>query len=287
MSFDIYENDLKYRKYRNLGKEYDDKLKSKGYNLEDRDTLEYRLKEYNKETNQNFHLDLSHLGLKEIPKNLPEFVRHLYLENNKIKKIENLEKLKYLETIDLSCNYLSSIDGLVDANEISIKNNKISDIDLLKNFTKLRILDISYNKIKSLPKMQNVEQIECRENLLTEIPSLKNVKVIYAKKNKINKLGNLKSLKLLEIDDNLLEEITTCPNIEELYILNNKIKRLSNMNCVKIIQCSGNRLTKLEYFPNIKELTMDYDKDIEVDEKYALKSKKTELFKNSVCRFEF
>jgi len=59
-------------------------------------------------------LDLSDLGLKEIPNKLPKMLKHLSISNNKIKELSDLTYLQELEVFDCCGNYLEIVSNLLD-----------------------------------------------------------------------------------------------------------------------------------------------------------------------------
>ena len=56
-------------------------------------------------------LDLSLRGLTKIPENLDPNITELYLSNNQISKIENLDKLTNLRVLYLGFNKISKIEN--------------------------------------------------------------------------------------------------------------------------------------------------------------------------------
>jgi len=86
--------------------------------------------------------------------NLP--LKQVDLSNNDLRKIENLEQLKYLQYINLSCNKIRSLNGLQDHHlleEINLDSNEILDISemrYLRNLNLLRILNFNGNPIQNM-----------------------------------------------------------------------------------------------------------------------------------------
>ena len=78
-------------------------------------------------------LCLSANALNSIPRAMIQLshLKHLYISNNKIKLIENLEKCPDLETLDLRHNQLQEISGvahLTTLKSLSVSGNSIKDI---------------------------------------------------------------------------------------------------------------------------------------------------------------
>ncbi|KAL0224421.1 hypothetical protein P9112_003811, partial [Eukaryota sp. TZLM1-RC] len=77
-------------------------------------------------------------------------VRHLKLDNNKIKTIENISHLILLESLDLSFNQIDTISGLenlVNITELRLFRNNLTSISNIEHLTKLRLLNVGKNKI--------------------------------------------------------------------------------------------------------------------------------------------
>ncbi|XP_058756042.1 uncharacterized protein LOC131629256 isoform X2 [Vicia villosa] len=86
-----------------------------------------------------------------IPGCLPKSVQTLNLSRNKISTIDGLKELTRLRVLDLSYNCISRIgQGLSSCTlikELYLAGNKINDIEGLHRLFKLTVLDLSFNKI--------------------------------------------------------------------------------------------------------------------------------------------
>lgn len=74
--------------------------------------------------------------------------------NKKIKYIENLEKLKKLQSLNLSDNMIEKmqkLESLVELKELNLANNYIKMIECVDNLVKLQVLNLSGNQITSIP----------------------------------------------------------------------------------------------------------------------------------------
>ena len=113
-------------------------------------------------------LDLSSNDLESIPNYLPESLRKLLLQNNKIKTIDNLFNCPHLQVLDLSQNSLGSngqgfLPGLcsLSLNELSLSGNSLSDLDVLNSIghlQKLEKLDVSNNLLEPLEVINHLGQ---------------------------------------------------------------------------------------------------------------------------------
>ena len=83
------------------------------------------------------------------------------MQQNLIRKIENLEPLKLLDTINLSNNFISKIENLSCCpvlNSLVISRNKLekaSDLEHLVECENLSCLDLSHNNIED-PEIINI-----------------------------------------------------------------------------------------------------------------------------------
>lgn len=82
---------------------------------------------------------------------LPKSIQTLDLSRNKISTVEGLRELTRLRVLDLSYNRISRIgQGLSSCTlikELYLAGNKISDVEGLHRLFKLTVLDLSFNKI--------------------------------------------------------------------------------------------------------------------------------------------
>ena len=197
-------------------------------------------------------IDLSYKNLIEIPKGLDQFkqLKQLYLNNNQITKIENL-------------------DNNIDLTDLNLNNNKITKIENLDKLVNLQTLFLSLNKItkiENIDKNINLQELYLYDNQINKIENLDkniNLKILYLQNNQINKIENL---------DNLI-------NLIDLYLSNNKISKIENIH----------HLDKLKYFrlfdedqnENIKEsLSISLDNyNLELKEIQIQKEIKEELLK--------
>lgn len=182
-------------------------------------------------------LDLSKLGLKELPKEIACFSE--------------------LNSIDLSDNQLSnlpaSIAHLSKLQAIRLNNNRFPQIpEILYQLSDLRQLYLNYNPIKrlspKLSKLKALSQIGLRGCSLSDFPKeLCTAAASYFQldlgENKLKtipeEIGQLEYLHYLHLDDNLLtalpESIAKLRNLQELDISNNPLLQTlpPNLNNLK------------------------------------------------------
>ena len=82
-----------------------------------------------------------------------EDLRCLFLQHNKLEKIENISSLQNLTTLNLAHNFLSGLCSLAclpKLHTLIVSHNKLctaKDIEELKNCKELAVLDLSNNSI--------------------------------------------------------------------------------------------------------------------------------------------
>ena len=220
------------------------------------------------------YLDLSNCDLKEIPKDIPVHVEYLFLSDNKITHINNIDHLTNLISIDFSSNRLVKLENIPEqVQEISARNNKLQDISIIRELKDLKRLDVSYNLINIIPTNY--------------------AESIVADYNKVNKLEYMPFVSSLSCSFNLLENITgdNLPVVSEFDCSNNNIKYIRGFNCLELLHCSCNMLEEIknmnrlkyldctdnnikyiEYFSTLEELVCSYNKEMRISRKYKVKN---------------
>ena len=281
-SISIYDNDLKFKTYNNI----DIKRVKDGKNEEDKDTLEYRIKEC--KMNNYKSLDLSHLGLKEIPqlpKQITNNLKYLFLNENDIEHIEDLSHFNDLLVLDLCNNKLTSLPQLPERlEELLIKNNSVGSIKLLSNNDYLKRLDCSNNLIKEIPVIDSLEVLRCDNNEITEIPKLVNIIKLSCSNNQIKLLNDMPNIEILDCDRNLVEIIENYKNLKELYCSKNNIEYVKNLNKIEILHCYKTNIRKLGYFQTLKELLCD-SQNLMLSKFYTIVD--SDIYKNSIVQINF
>ena len=92
-------------------------------------------------------VDLSENQIEQIGSNFKHhpFIECLFLKGNKITLITGLEELKFLKILDLSYNFIQSIQGLNNLNirELNLEGNKLTTLDGLSALEKLTALNVT------------------------------------------------------------------------------------------------------------------------------------------------
>lgn len=169
---------------------------------------------------QRDELDLSGLGLTEIP--------------------EQIAELTWLKTLYAGSNTRSNEDGRV---KLSVTPNVIQNLPLTLNFlTELQQLDLTGNQLSSLPtdiwRLKSLQSLSLDSNQLTALPA---------------GIGKLKSLQSLSLDHNQLAElpVEVCQlsSLQRLSLDHNQLAALpaeiGQLTSLQSLSLNGNRLAAL------------------------------------------
>lgn len=278
----VYNNDLKFKEFRNLDPNkifWHQDFVEKAYYDENLDTIEYRLRECKK--NNNEFLDLSHLHLKEVP-NIPNYisssVKYLFINNNEIEILKNLEQFSNLEVLDVNNNNINFIKYLPsNLNEFCCKYNSITEIPPLEY---LKILDCTCNMMENIYKYPNLETLICCENNIRELPNFIKLKKLICKFNKLKKI-DIYGLVYLDCSYNNITKINDCPLLKDLLCRNNKLEGIPDyLPNLQYLEIFNNKFDKIAYFPSLKELYCDLDGITNVPIEYQTKLADKKIYKN-------
>ncbi len=220
-------------------------------------------------------LDLDGNGISSISVNIKFFpsLRKLYLGNNNLTKIENLERLYRLEVLHVNLNQLTEIDGLqrlTGLKELVVVANWITK---LKNIpASLEMLDLGENRIKSLldfdfSQLKSLKDLRCSVNEISEISNLEYFEKLEALDlgfNKITELKNLDALTGLEhlnLVSNQIIEISNIGKLTNLNFLNlsgnkiTQIKNLDQLSRLKVLILANNKISKIENVESLHQLS--------------------------------
>ncbi len=172
-------------------------------------------KEYIDENIYNFNLDLSDLGLTKVPDFSEiatavqkEDILYLNLSNNQITEISDdllaLPNLKELKIDNNQIKKLENIENIAMLRSIEAYKNQIEEIDL-GNLPALTQLDLAYNNLES--------------DDLTQISLLTSLEYLQIQHNQINSIAGidaLENLKKLRIESNQIKNVAVLANLENL-----------------------------------------------------------------------
>ncbi|XP_060584547.1 internalin I-like [Ruditapes philippinarum] len=160
---------------------------------------------------------LDHAGLRPY-RNL----RELNASLNKISNFTGIEILKYLQTLNLSHNFISKIENLVSSSsliELNLSMNELTDVSYMPSLINLEVLNISNNKLRSLDGVQ----------------SLARLRELHAQRNNVEDIVPLTScfhLQVLNVADN------------HIIALHNTVDILAQLRRLEVLSLHGNPVEK-------------------------------------------
>ena len=107
-------------------------------------------------------------------------LRCLVLSDNLLTDLQGIDKVQHLQTLDVSGNFLVSLDHLAEAplgqlRTLRLQNNDLRSIDSLKNasfcFT-LTHLDLQHNYLQSISALgsySGLMELDCSSNSMTDL----------------------------------------------------------------------------------------------------------------------
>jgi internalin A len=223
-------------------------------------------------------LNLSGLGLTEIPAEIFELTQliHLNLSRNQLIEIIGLEKLTQLTHLDLSDNQLTEITELEKLTQVTVlrlTGNQLVEIKGLENLAQLAELYLSYNQlveIKGLENLRQLTKLRLSDNKLAEIKGLENLTQVtyldlsYNEITEIKGLEKLRQLTVLNLRDNQLAEIKGLENLNKLIYLNlssnsiPEIKGLENLIQLTYLNLSSNLIPEIKGLETLAQLNYLY-----------------------------
>ncbi|XP_055953987.1 protein phosphatase 1 regulatory subunit 42-like isoform X4 [Argiope bruennichi] len=161
-------------------------------------------------------------------------LRALYLYDNKIEKIENLEDLVHLNCLYLHKNFvrrIENLDSLCQLTVLNLSHNCITKVEGLDALCELRELYLQY---QNLPEDQSLEFDTTTITWLSEC-----LKVLNVSGNKLTSLAPLRSLEYLEhftAEDN---DICDLQDVVDVF---------NNWKTVRVIKLTGNPVCTLRKY---------------------------------------
>ena len=284
--FTLYHTDLKYKKHRKVDIDrivkYNPHLKF----LKDecRDSLEYRLKESKSDNDET--IDLSHMDINELPNDLSENIKYIFLSNNDFVFIDDLAKFTNLRVLDICNNKLTELPNLPNSiEEISCRNNYIENIDNLADLSNLKRLDISYNNLTEIPTIPNLNILMCYYNKIDKVNSMPNLKRLGAMYNKLKHIESFESLVELECDHNEIRKINGLPKLATLYINDNKLEDLGHLPNIRVLEIKRNIISKIPFYHTLECLIGDHKGIKQLSSKYVISD--IDVFKDDIVTILF
>jgi hypothetical protein len=289
----VYENDLKYKSLRELDPKcitWDSESVEKQFYEENLDTLNYRINECIK--NNYLFLDLKHLELSKLPtlsNDIYSRIKHLFLADNNLTIIPDLDIFTALETLELSHNKITKINKLPKTLvELTCKHNKLTSLNISGKLRRLKKLDCSHNELVSLndSNLSTLEILICEHTKLTGLPYLENIKKIICNNNKITDIKSYPNLLYIDCKYNNIRSIESCNKLIDLICsYNNDLTILPNLINIKYIEIINTDITTIEYYDTLYELFCGITQIKNISNKYKVSSAQTHKNKLLLLKF--
>jgi len=261
----VYDNDLKYKMSRKIDPSR--ALWDTEDYKRDHDSLEYRMSECKK--NNYLYLDLSNMGLKNIPNLDDKYknIKYLFINNNKLSSCEDIMHFKLLEVLDVSHNRLTHIEMLPNTlHELVCCDNEIIDIVGHKNLLRL---DCSNNKINMFHSYDNLKLLICDNNKVEKLQQYNKLAKLICNNNPLHTLGNQPSVNYLDCSNTLLKELgDEYDNLKTLICNNTNIRVLPNKLNIIILEIVNTKINQLEYYKTLKNFVFNNTDGLNIDTKY-------------------
>lgn len=224
----------------------------------------------------------------------------------RVSEIDNLDKIAFLGTLDLSNNDISGLSGIealknlhtlyLDGNDIA----NFADLGDLSSLKKLKSLYLENNrieKIEGLSELTSLIELNLSNNKITQISgleSLVSLQKLDLSRNRITKIEGLarsQNLYILDLSRNKIVEITGLEGLNNLLELNlskNSVKLLSGIETaknLKYLHLDGNAEIVIEEYEPLKKLEMLHIRETNVDKKTI--DEMENLFRNLGSKINF
>lgn len=198
-------------------------------------------------------VDCSKRGLNDVPKDMPNWVRTLELQNNDFTSLKDdaFDGLVNLEKINLGNNQLrrlnaTSFQHLTSLKELNLQFNFLTEIPFLGHLSSLLVLSLHHNNIDSidslaLENLPALSILDLHHNRITTI-----LNGTFLNGNKLRHLS-LNSNRIASLDSNCLDNLT---HLETLRLNRNKLSNLTKdffrpLKRLKTLELSRNRIATI------------------------------------------
>lgn len=189
-----------------------------------------------------------------------------------IHKIENLENLKALKSVDFNSNEIHRIegmDGLEEMESLNMNHNAISKIEGTGGMTKLKVLNLAANKIDRIEGLESNKDLKSLDLSVNNIRKIENLdglgklESLNLNNNKISKIEGIESLSNLSnlsLNSNAIKKIEGLDNLgilSQLWLGYNsisKIEGLEKSSGITYLRINGNKISKIEGLDNLLDL---------------------------------
>lgn len=192
-----------------------------------------------------------------------EKLKELYLSNNGVVEIVEVEHLKELQILELGANRVREMNGiqqLTQLKELWLGRNRIRTVNMC-GLTGLKRISVQNNRLTSMLGFQEcvlLEELYLSNNYITEmegLSTLTQLRILDVSSNKlegIKDIGNLTLLEDLWLNDNSissLEELETAlegvkGSLTTIYLLRNPCAR--NLEYIRILRAMIPRLVQID-----------------------------------------
>lgn len=276
--YDVYTNDLKFKKNRNI-----DSKRAKWNNINDEymydnidlDSIEYRLLECKK--NDYSILDFSHMDLKQLPeidKHIKSCINYLFITDNELSELPDLNDYIHLQILDISHNKIKKINKLPPSLiELNCKENNLESLPSCSECPNLKRIECSNNNIRNIPVYSNITDLLCNNNKIESLIGLKKLEKLSCMNNKICLINECGNLKYLDCSNNDIKYLPEMEKLVDLIINNNMIDNLGKFKNLKYIEMFGTKIKILPYIDTLEELFCHKENITEISKLYMINKK--------------
>jgi Leucine-rich repeat (LRR) protein len=210
-------------------------------------------------------IDLSFKKIKQILKTYKlSNLQKLWLHNNQITEIKELDGLNSLQKLSLHNNQIAEMKGLnklTNLQYLYLNHNQIKEIKGIDGLTRLQVLSLHNNQIaeiKGLDELTRLQELLLHNNQITEmkglnkLTSLQYLSLKYNQIKEIKGLYGLTSLRELTFESNQITEIKGLYGLTNLYnilLSDNKIteiKGLDELTNLHYLWLDNNQITEIK-----------------------------------------
>eukprot|EP00938_MAST-03A_sp_MAST-3A-sp1_P007506 g7506.t1 len=200
----------------------------------------------------------------------------LVVQNANLIEIGDLSQHEKLKTINLACNRISRIQGLErleDLRSLQIYNNNLVSLKGIGRNRRLETIHVHCNSIDEIPveisNLRILKELRMGYNKLTSLcyhlTQCRNLKHLDLCQNNINSLegiGDLRNLEILDVSRNCLDtdsikELKSCTKLQELRLAHNRIESVSDLKPLRrllTLDLSNNRIERMRDIPSLPNL---------------------------------
>ncbi|OAG30595.1 hypothetical protein NEIG_00107 [Nematocida sp. ERTm5] len=167
-------------------------------------------------------LNLSHMGLREIPDVVFTItnISHLNISNNALTALPSKLNGLGIKSINASNNNIKTIPRLLQIPQLNLENNHISEFESVYNYAELNLLGNPLKKFKGYADKLYIRTVFSTGRIYGALSLLKKVSIIDVEMKKF--VGKFPFLVDLQLINNTLGELSiSAPNLKTLLCANN------------------------------------------------------------------